>query len=144
MAASLGLASALWLASACEGSTLPEIGEEVPELARLEQAPALAVQLPAWARVPVPAEDGPKLASVSMITPIYGDPSRAHDAVGYLRAGARVSRSAQAVSREGCEAGWFAVRPVGFVCAERDATLQMDHPVARALSVEPDRAKPMP
>jgi lipoprotein-anchoring transpeptidase ErfK/SrfK len=36
------------------------------------------------------------------------------------------------------------VRPAGFVCAGPDATAEPEHPVARAIAVEPDRARPMP
>src|SRR5262249_31399861 len=43
-----------------------------------------------------------------------------------------------------CAGGWYAVRPAGFVCAGPDATTKLDHPVARALAVEPDRTRPMP
>jgi hypothetical protein len=48
------------------------------------------------------------------------------------------------VSREDCPNGWYAIRPVGFVCADDDVTLDMEHPVARAIQVEPDRSMPMP
>ena len=44
----------------------------------------------------------------------------------------------------GCAGGWYAVRPVGFVCADEDTTLRLDHPVVRAIDVEPDRSRPMP
>ena len=43
-----------------------------------------------------------------------------------------------------CSGGWYAVRPLGFVCADEDATLHLDDPRARALEVEPDRSKPLP
>jgi hypothetical protein len=48
------------------------------------------------------------------------------------------------VSRNECPDGWYAVRPMGFVCAGADATVKLDHPLVRAMNVEPDRGNPMP
>jgi hypothetical protein len=98
----------------------------------------------AWAATMVPPEDGPKLAPTAMIVPIRAQPTRDAETVGYLRVGAKVARSPVPVGHEGCAGGWYAVRPVGFVCVGPDATIKMDHPVVRAISVEPDRAQPMP
>jgi hypothetical protein len=97
-----------------------------------------------WSLVPVPPADGPKLAAITMVLPFYARPDRSSPAVGYLRAGARVSRSRRPVHRRGCPAGWYAVRPLGFVCAEDGATIKLDHPVARAIQVEPNRRAAMP
>jgi hypothetical protein len=36
------------------------------------------------------------------------------------------------------------VRPLGFVCADGDATVRLDAPVPRAFAVEPDRSQPLP
>ncbi len=97
-----------------------------------------------WSRVPVPPESGPKLAPVAMTVPIRKTPTPGAETIGYLRVGAKVSRSEKPVSVRDCEKGWYAVRPFGFVCAGADATIKLDHPVARAIAVEPDRARPMP
>ncbi len=97
-----------------------------------------------WSTVPVPAADGPKLAPLAMIVPVYPKPDKKSEAIGYLRVGARVSRSREPVSRRDCPDGWYAVRPVGFVCAGADATIKLDNPIAKAINVEPDRRNPMP
>ncbi|MEB2313772.1 MAG: L,D-transpeptidase [Sorangiineae bacterium] len=97
-----------------------------------------------WSSVPVPPADGPALAPLAFIVPIYPKPDKKSDAVGYLRVGARVARSREPVSRNDCPDGWYAIRPVGFVCAGADATTKLDNPIARALHVEPDRRNPMP
>jgi hypothetical protein len=97
-----------------------------------------------WALIPVPSADGPKLAPVAMKAHIYPTPDRAAEPLGYLRVGARVARSKEPVSRRDCAGGWYAVRPVGFVCVDSGATVNLEHPVARAIQVEPDRGKPMP
>ncbi len=97
-----------------------------------------------WSHVPVPPEDGDKLMPIAMVAPVQAAPERGAPAIGYLRLGAKVARSSEPVARGECKDGWYAVRPVGFVCAGTDATLRTDHPLVRAISVEPDRAHPMP
>jgi hypothetical protein len=97
-----------------------------------------------WKKVPVPPEAGPKLAPIAMVVPIRKEPSPGAETIGYLRVGAKVARSERSVSEKDCENGWYAIRPAGFVCTGRDATVKLDHPVARAIAVEPDRAQPMP
>jgi hypothetical protein len=127
--------------SACSESN---IGDE-PALMRAKvENGAAAPAKPDWSHVPVPPENGPKLAPIAMVVTVRERPERGAEAVGYLRVGARVSRSAEPVSKEDCPGGWYAVRPVGFVCAGPDLSLKLDHPIARAIQVEPDRSQPMP
>ncbi len=95
-------------------------------------------------RVPVPPQDGPKLAPLAMRIPVKASPESGAEVVGTLRAGARVARSDEPLSKQGCNAGWYAVRPLGFVCAGDDATTDLEHPIARALNVEPNLGWPMP
>jgi len=97
-----------------------------------------------WSAFPSPPADGPKLAPVAMVVPIRAAPNGASETIGYLRAGARVARSQLPVSHKGCADGWYAVRPVGFVCVNQEVTIKLDHPIAKAIQVEPDRARPMP
>src|SRR5690606_14826463 len=135
------------LVAGCEGAekslTLEASG--VPGLARAKAAEQrLQSAVDEWALVPMPPADGPQLAAISLITPIYPKPRKSLDPVGYLRLGARVARSTKPVSHDDCEGGWYAVRPVGFVCVDEDATLKLDHPLVRAVDVEPNRSKPMP
>jgi hypothetical protein len=133
----LGLAAVL----GCAGR------EPSAEPAALKLAPANggpSLEADEWANVPVPPESGPKLAPVAMVVPVRKRPLPTAEIIGYLRAGARVARSERPLSQRECAGGWYAVRPVGFVCAGPDATVKLDHPVARALDVEPDRSKPMP
>lgn len=94
--------------------------------------------------IPVPPADGPPLFPTAMAVMIREKPEPRAAALGYLRLGAKVPRSEQAVGFEGCPAGWYAIRPVGYVCAERDVTLDPEHPLVRAIHVEPDRSRPMP
>jgi hypothetical protein len=97
-----------------------------------------------WSHVPVPPTNGPKLYPLAMVVPIRAKPEPRAELVGYLRLGAEVARSTEPVTTRDCPGGWYAVRPVGFVCAGPDATLNADHPLKRALDAEPDRSRPMP
>lgn len=136
-----------WLALGCDeaAKSLAFETRNVPSLAK-NQANELRLEdaVDEWAYVPVPPADGPKLAAVALVSPIYPKPDASLDPIGYLRLGARVARSPKPVSRRDCSGGWYAIRPVGFVCAENTATLKLDHPLVRAVNVEPDRSKPMP
>ncbi|HEY6557184.1 MAG TPA: L,D-transpeptidase [Polyangiaceae bacterium] len=136
------LASSPALTGCDQGSTF--FGK-APAAAKLKAEVAAEIgEKDDWSHVPVPAPDGPKLAPLALVTPIYAKPDARAEAVGYLRVGARIARSPEPVSQRSCPGGWYAVRPVGFVCAGTDATVKLDHPVARAIQVEPDRKKPMP
>lgn len=97
-----------------------------------------------WMHVPVPPEDGPQLAPVSLVVPVVEKPGSGSAAIGYLRLGEKVARSAEPVSKEACAGGWYAVRPLGFVCHDDNATLKLDHPLVRAFGHGPDRTKPLP
>lgn len=95
--------------------------------------------------VPVPPADGPKVAPLEMASPVYARPDKQAEKIGYLRIGTRVARSERPISLAGCPGGWYAVRPLGFVCVdEDDHTLSLEHPLVRAIDVEPDRSRPMP
>lgn len=94
------------------------------------------------ASVPTPPADGPKLVSTSLATVVYDAP--AGQKLGYLRVGGRVARSEQPFSTQDCEQGWYRIRPAGFVCVGNDASLDLNHPVARALGRRPDLSKPLP
>lgn len=97
-----------------------------------------------FSKVPVPPANGPQLAPIAMTVAVMRKPDPKAETLGYLRVGARVARSEKPIGFEGCPEGWYAIRPAGFVCAGPFATLKLDHPLARAIQVEPDRSKPMP
>jgi L,D-transpeptidase catalytic domain len=93
---------------------------------------------------PMPPADGPQLVSTALATVIREQPSRSAEKIGYIRVGERVARSKAAVSYEGCEYGWYRVRPAGYICLDDDASLYLQHPIARALGKLPDLSKPLP
>ncbi len=139
-AAALGALCAL---SGCSGSS--ETAQKPPALVHERTAStAFGVAQARWLHIPVPPEDGPPLLPVALATPVVDRPTSQATPVGYLRLGSRVARSVDPVSREGCKGGWYAVRPVGFVCQDERSTLRLDHPLVRAFPDGPDRNKPLP
>lgn len=130
------------LFAACAGAEQP--GDPSAMRVKPENGGSAVAKGDDWSKLPVPPENGPKLAAIAMTVPIRKTPEPTAEAIGYLRLGARVPRSEKPVSMRECAGGWYAVRPVGFVCAGTDATVKLDHPVARAIEVEPDRSRPMP
>ncbi len=94
--------------------------------------------------VPVPPENGPLLGATAHATPVRLAPNRAAPVVGYLHAGAKVARAEQAHSHDGCDEGWYPVRPRGFVCLEEGATLNLDHPTLTTMAIQPDLNAALP
>lgn len=95
------------------------------------------------------AADIPRLASIGRETWIYAEPRFKARRIGYLRAGAVVPRSKEAVATGGCKGGWYRVganepegtalkgRHTGYVCLGRTASLNPYHPVVEALERRP-------
>jgi hypothetical protein len=86
---------------------------------------------------PEPPENAPQLGVVAELIQVREYTDKRAPSLGVLRAGARVPRSAQPVSRAGCEGGWYAVRPRGFVCVGVEATLDLAHPTLSAMALAP-------
>lgn len=112
-----------------------------------EQAPSLtktaAVPLD-LASVPVPPADGPRLGATADVTSVVARPDERSDELGYLHAGGTVARAAEPITTEGCAGGWYPVRPRGFVCAGKGATLDLSHPTLVAMSLQPKLDQPLP
>ncbi len=94
----------------------------------------------------VPEYTKPTLTSIARETLIYARPSFKAQKVGYLRVGAVVSRSENAVGNESCKRGWYRIQPEGFVCVENSAVLDSEgqNPVAELAVVRPDRMAALP
>jgi hypothetical protein len=90
--------------------------------------------------------NGPRIAALALLTPIFEGPNRKAKPLGYMRLGEALPRSERSVPGDGrCPEGWFAVLPSGYVCADgQEATLDLGHKIIRALGVKPDLSKPMP
>ncbi|HVY49382.1 MAG TPA: L,D-transpeptidase, partial [Minicystis sp.] len=138
--ASWALAALLAAAAAsasCKGGSEPEgivaLSSPAPAATNLAADPAT-----------IPRPGGPRLGAVAMAATIHIKPDRRSQKLGYLRAGATVVRGEKPVAFDDCKAGYYRVLPVGYVCAENEATLDMKHPILRALTRRPDLSKPMP
>ncbi len=95
-------------------------------------------------QVPTPPENGPKLGAVAEVVPVLERPSKTGRQLGYLHAGALVARAEEPYSKDGCEGGWYPVRPKGFVCAGDGATTDMAHPTLAAMAQAPKREQLLP
>lgn len=84
------------------------------------------------------------LAALAKETFVFSEPDWSSRKLGYLRAGAIVSRSDKPRGHKNCEGGWYKIAPEGFVCAGASATLDVEHPVVQAAAVRPDRSAGMP
>lgn len=124
------LALALVVPAACSNEN-PD-----PALSKLKDGPPPSV--------PVPPADGPKLGSVADLTPIFERPATGTPELGYLHAGALVARAAEPYSKDGCEGGWYPIRPRGFVCAGTSATTDLRHPTLAAMALGPKLDQPLP
>jgi L,D-transpeptidase-like protein len=146
--AGLALATLLFLQACSQRAKLEEhaLASAAPLQVTAVPPEPTAEELPldVIERVPVPPADGPTLAPLKFASPVYGRPDKQAEKIGYLRIGARLARSEEPVSARGCAGGWYAVRPAGFVCSGDDSTLSLEHPIARAMDIEPDRSRPLP
>ncbi len=89
-------------------------------------------------------QGGPELGITAFVTTVFKDPRETSRKLGYLRVGARVARSAEPVGKEGCPGGWYGVKPRGYVCIGKDATLDLDDPVLKAAGKRPNLKTALP
>jgi lipoprotein-anchoring transpeptidase ErfK/SrfK len=113
---------------------------DVPDLAKSAGGVSLLPETPET----LPKEGGPRLGSISYVSPIFEGPDRRSEKIGYLRAGGTLVRADKPVKTDDCAGGWYRVLPRGFVCASGEATTDLEHPLVRALELRPDLSKPMP
>ena len=84
------------------------------------------------------------LVSIAKETPIYARPTFKSKRIGYLRAGAVVSRHAEASGFGGCTRGFYQIRPEGYVCVGKTASLDTNHLLVSAIRRRPDRSSALP
>lgn len=129
----------------CDAAESLNVGGAAPALLHSTMTgTAYSVAEGKWAHFPVPPADGPQLAPTALVVPVLDAPVPDARSIGYLRVGKSVARSVEPVSTTGCPGGWYAVRPVGFVCQDQNSTIRMDHPIVRAFPHGADRSKPLP
>ena len=113
---------------------------------RASDGDAPSLSKPAEGEIPkidVPA-NGPKLGALAEVTPILERPATGSKQIGYLHAGARVARAEEAHGKDGCDGGWYPIRPRGFVCSGESATTDLAHPTLAAMSLQPKLDQPLP
>jgi hypothetical protein len=95
---------------------------------------------------PLPTPDTiPVLLAIAREVFVYERPSFEAKKLGYLRAGARVTRSpAPAATPESCKAGFYRVAPAGYVCVANGVRLGSGDLVEKLVSLGPDRSTPLP
>jgi len=93
-------------------------------------------------RTPTPAGQA-QLYGVAPEVPILAEPRTGASRLGTLRLGGSIERAAEPASTEGCPDGWFAVQPLGFVCATGAARLERP-PSMAPLAEGPDLSLPLP
>ncbi len=91
-----------------------------------------------------PKAGGPRIGAVQMAATIWEKPDRRSAKLGYLRAGGTAVRGEKPVRFDDCQGGYYKILPAGFVCASDEASIDMKHPILRALTKRPDLTKPMP
>jgi len=79
------------------------------------------------------------LVSTARETWVFAKPRWDSRRLGYLRAGAIVSRQAKPASGRRCRLGWYRIEPRGYVCAGSRASFDPAHPVALLAARGPDR-----
>ncbi len=88
--------------------------------------------------------DAPKLGATGTVVAVRASPEPGAARLGYLTMGNQVRRSKESVGKTGCQDGWFAVAPRGYVCRSEGATLDLSDPLLKALGLMPELEAPLP
>jgi hypothetical protein len=123
----------------------PPVAVEPPPVLEAEPAPVeIAESAPEEAPVAPASAEAPMLYVAAREVFVYEAPNFNAKKLGYLRAGARVTRSAQAQGFERCANGFYRIAPEGYVCAGDGARLEAGDAFSELGDVRPDRTAPLP
>jgi hypothetical protein len=92
---------------------------------------------------PISAE-GPFLGALADRVPVFRAASKKSEELGYLHAGAQVSRSKKSFETRDCPGGYYQIAPTGYVCADGEATVALDHPTLKAMALRPQLEGKLP
>ncbi len=110
-----------------------------------EKAPALSksesLETPLLGEI---NEESPYLGAISDEVPIYSKVSLKSAVIGTLHAGARVRRTNEFVENADCISGWYQIAPRGYVCTEKSATLDENHPTLKVMALRAQQDKALP
>lgn len=123
-----GLALAALIASGCK--------DKAPALSKTEQASDADTEEFETPDLGPVDPDGPRLGAVIDRAPIFSAAHKKGPVVGYLRAGDTVPRSQKSHENDQCTEGWYAVAPRGYVCTEKSATTDMEHPTLLSMALD--------
>lgn len=90
------------------------------------------------------SSDGERLGALLDRTAVHERPTKEARELGYLRAGAVVPRSKKSLESVDCTDGWYEIAPRGFVCSEKAATVDLNHPTLRAMAQRPRLGENLP
>jgi len=91
-----------------------------------------------------PKPGGPRIGAIEMVAPIYLKPDKRSAKIGYLCAGATATRAEKPAAFDDCRGGYYRVLPAGYICAGEEASIDLNHPIIKALKKRPDLSTPMP
>lgn len=86
----------------------------------------------------------PRLGALSDQAPIYSAAHKKSPIIGYLHAGETVQRSEKAHENSECTEGWYAVSPRGYMCTEKSASTNMEHPTLKTMALSANLGNRLP
>lgn len=132
----------------------PETGDRILAAEEPEPPPTPSEDLPPTTPQTEPDEEpdapaaaGPErfeLASIAKEAWILAKPTWKSRKIGYLRGGTVIERDERPAGFSGCDKGWYRIRPKGYVCIGKTASLDINNPVVEAVSTHPDRDRGLP
>jgi lipoprotein-anchoring transpeptidase ErfK/SrfK len=128
------------VAKTAEGSAPPG---DLPVLPRSEGIAPVSLDGSSRPWPPAVPDNVPRLAALAIETPVLAQPDVSAPRLGQLRAGAIVAMDPKPVTGVGCQSGFRAIKPLGFVCLGT-TTLDLAHPVVRASTRRPDHTQKLP
>lgn len=122
----------------------------VPALLSLacERGPSLSKSSSQETRLETPDLGTPdeklELGALVDQTPVFAAASKDAPVLGYLHAGATVSRTEESHQNSDCTEGWYGIAPTGYVCTEKVATTDLSHPTLAAMALRPKLEETLP
>ena len=119
----------LVVASGCDAAARDRVPTPVPSASSLpSQRPT-----PSERSTARPARPTPSIAALGHKVYIRRSPSFESPEIGSIGLGTAVALAGEKpLAKGGCERGWYAVLPRGYVCLDAGTTLDKDHPLLRA------------
>src|SRR5690606_4795163 len=113
-----------------QGSTSHDPEPEPPRVTLGGESAPLAVTA---------VEPGRRIYSRDLRMWVYERPDKTADRLGYLRAGASSPTRGDPSGTAGCSGGWYPMRPLGYVCRDKSATLDPIDPIVQLYELPPPR-----